>query len=223
MPCSAIKDDLPIIQESVSSPVSQFHANFPYFLLIVDRMSPLLRTVGALGADIDYWGSHILDFITYHLLERIGEIGECNTIIPAVPETHYILKKFQESSKNSGVLYSINTFFHPNFVDIFADLVRNNVEIHFILSQDLLDDMTDNYNKIFSSLIDTNKFHFYLHPKDLGFMSLGVNKYHLMLTSLQTDGFFDNKRILCNSQTAVEWGIDIFNHYLKDSTRIDKV
>jgi predicted transcriptional regulator len=83
--------------------------------------------------------------------------------------------------------------------------------------------MTDNYNKIFSSLIDTNKFHFYLHPKDLGFMSLGVNKYHLMLTSLQTDGFFDNKRILCNSQTAVEWGIDIFNHYLKDSTRIDKV
>jgi predicted transcriptional regulator len=191
--------------------------------LIVNQMSPLVRTVGALGSDIDYWGSHILDFIPPHLLERIGEIGECNTITPTVPETHYILKKFHESSKDSGVLYSINTFFHPNFVDLFADLVRNNVEIHFILSQDLLDSMTENYNKTFNDLINTNKFHFYLHPQDLGFMSLGVSKYHLMLTSLRTDGFFDNNRILCNNQNAVEWGIELFNYYLKDSTQIKEV
>ncbi|MCQ6963034.1 helix-turn-helix transcriptional regulator [Methanolobus chelungpuianus] len=195
----------------------------PIGKLIVNRMSPLLRTVDALGADIDYWGSHILDFIPSHLLERIGEIGKCNTIIPTVPETHYILRKFHESSKDSGILYSINTFFHPNFVELFADLLQNDVEIHFILSQDLLTDMTDNYNKIFNSLIDTNKFHFYLHPKDLGFMSLGVSKHYLMLTSLRTDGFFDNSRILCNSRTAVEWGIELFNHYLKDSTRINEV
>lgn len=191
--------------------------------LIVDRMSPLLRTVDALGADIDYWGSHILDFIPPHLLERIGEIGECDTITPSVPETHYILKKFHESSKDSGVLYSINTFFHPNFIDLFADLLKNDVEIHFILSQDILDDMTDNYNKIFNSLIDTNKFHFYLHPKDLGFMSLGASKHYLMLTSLRIDGTFDNKRILCKSQSAVEWGIELFNYYLENSTRIARV
>jgi len=195
----------------------------PIGKLLVDRMSPLLSTVEALGADIDYWGSHVLDFIPPHLLERIGEIGECKTITPPVPETHYILKKFHESSKKSGVLYSINTFFHPNFVELFDDLVRNDVEIHFILSQDLLDDMTDSYNKIFNELLGTNKFHFYLHPRDLGFMSLGVSKHYLMLTSLRTDGFFDNRRILCKSQTAVEWGIELFNHYLKDSTRINEV
>lgn len=191
--------------------------------LIVNRMSPLLSTVDALGADIDYWGSHILDFIPPHLLKRIGEIGKCKTITPTIPKTHYILKRFHESSKESGVLYGINTFFHPNFVELFDDLVRNNVEIHFILSHDLLDDMTDNYNKIFNSLINTNKFHFYLLTKDVGFMSLGVSKRYLMLTSLRIDGFFDNKRILCNSQTAVEWGIELFNYYMKDSTRINKV
>lgn len=191
--------------------------------LIVDRMSKLLRTVDALGADVDYWGSHILDFIPPHLLKRIGEIGEFQTITPSVPDTHYIPKKFHESSKKSGVLYSINTFFHPNFVDLFADLLENDVEVHFILSQDLLDNMTDSYNKVFNSLIDTNKFHFYLHSHDLGFMSLGVSKHHLMLTSLRTDGTFDNQRILCTSQSAVEWGIELFNHYLKSATRIKEV
>jgi len=195
----------------------------PIGKLIVGQMNPLLGTVDALGADIDYWGSHILDFIPPHLLERIGEIGECKTIIPSVPETHYILRQFHENSKKSGILYSINTFFHPNFLDLFNDLVRNDVEIHFILSQDLLNDMTDNYNKVFNDLIETNKFHFYLHPQDLGFMSLGVSKHYLMLTSLRTDGFFDNSRILCNSQTAVEWGLELFNHYLRDSTQINEV
>ena len=139
----------------------------PIGKLIVDRMSPLLRTVDALGADIDYWGNHVLDFIPPHLLERIGEIRKCTTITPPVPETHYILKKFHESSKESGVLYSINTFFHPNFIELFDDLVRNNVEIHFILSQDLLDNMTDNYNKKFNSLINTesiSKFCLNLFP-----------------------------------------------------------
>ncbi|TGC06963.1 helix-turn-helix transcriptional regulator [Methanolobus halotolerans] len=195
----------------------------PMGKLIVDEMSHLLSNVDALDADIDYWGSHKLDFLPPHLLKRIGEIGKCNTITPTVPKTHYILKQFHKSSKKSEVIYSINTFFHPNFIELFDDLVRNDVEIHFILSQDLLDHMTEDYNKTFNSLINTNKFHFYLHPKNLGFMSLGVSKHHLMLTSLRKDGFFDNSRVLCNSQTAVEWGIELFNHYLNDSTIIDEV
>ncbi|WP_370576009.1 helix-turn-helix transcriptional regulator, partial [Methanomethylovorans sp.] len=45
--------------------------------LIVDKIAPVIDTVDALDADIDYWGSHILDFIPPHLLKRIGEIGKC--------------------------------------------------------------------------------------------------------------------------------------------------
>jgi predicted transcriptional regulator len=191
--------------------------------LIVDKMSPLLGTVNALDADIDYWGSHILDFIPPHLLERIGEIGKCKTITPPIPETHHILRKFHESSKKSGVLYSINTFFHPNFVELFDDLVNSDVEIHFILSQDLLSNMEENYREVFTELINTNKFNFYLHPLNLGFMSLGVSKHYLMFTSLRTDGFFDNNRILCGNPNAVKWGIELFEYYLKDSTPITEL
>jgi predicted transcriptional regulator len=171
--------------------------------LIVDEMSPLLSTVDALDADIEYWGSHILDFIPPHLLKRIGEIGKCKTITPPIPETHHILRKFHESSKKSGVLYSINTFFHPNFAELFDDLVHNDVEIHFILSQDLLSNMENNYRKVFTEFINTNKFNFYLHSQNLGFMSLGVSERYLMLTSLRTDGFFDNNRILCSNPNAI--------------------
>ncbi|WP_449405384.1 helix-turn-helix transcriptional regulator [Methanosalsum zhilinae] len=142
---------------------------------------------------------------------------------PPIPKTHYILKEFHESSKDSGVLYSINTFFHPNFIELFDDLIRNDVEIHFILSQDLLDNMTEDYNKIFTNLINTNKFNFYLHPENLGFLSLGISKHYLMFTLLRKDGNLDNVRILGNRQKALEWGSELFNYYLKDSTPINKI
>ncbi len=191
--------------------------------LIVDKIAPVIDTVDALDADIDYWGSHILDFIPPHLLKRIGEIGKCKTITPPIPETHHILRKFHESSKKSGVLYSINTFFHPNFAELFEDLVSSNVEIHLILSQDLLDNMRDNYNQIFTEFLDTDKFKFYLHPANLGFMSLGISEHYLMLTSLRTDGFFDNNRILCSNPGAIRWGKELFNHYLKEATPITEL
>jgi predicted transcriptional regulator len=44
-----------------------------------------------------------------------------------------------------------------------------------------------------------------------------------MFTSLRTDGFFDNNRILCGNPNAVKWGIELFEYYLKDSTPITEL
>nr|WP_245527577.1 transcriptional regulator FilR1 domain-containing protein [Methanosalsum zhilinae] len=83
--------------------------------------------------------------------------------------------------------------------------------------------MTEDYNKIFTNLINTNKFNFYLHPENLGFLSLGISKHYLMFTLLRKDGNLDNVRILGNRQKALEWGSELFNYYLKDSTPINKI
>jgi predicted transcriptional regulator len=49
--------------------------------LIVDEMSPLLDTVNFFEVDIDYWGTHNLDFIPPHLWKRIGELEFCRFIV----------------------------------------------------------------------------------------------------------------------------------------------
>jgi len=56
--------------------------------LIVDEMIPFLDTVESLESDIDYWGNHSLDFIPFHLLERISELGHCIDVCMSVPRFH---------------------------------------------------------------------------------------------------------------------------------------
>lgn len=174
--------------------------------LVLQKVSPLLGTVETLDSDIDYWGNHKIEFIPPDLMERIGEIGKCKTIIPPTVETHEILRKFHSSSKESRALYSINTYFHPNFAEMFDDLLENDVSIYFLLSQDLLDDLEDNHRKKFRHYLNKKHFNFYLYPGNLGFMSLGLNKHYLMLTSIRKDGNFDNKRLLCSNSDAWNWG-----------------
>ncbi|MDP2217308.1 MAG: hypothetical protein Q8J68_08490 [Methanolobus sp.] len=41
--------------------------------LIVNEIEPLLATIAVLDKNIEYWGTHKLDFIPPHLLERIYE------------------------------------------------------------------------------------------------------------------------------------------------------
>lgn len=190
--------------------------------LLVEELNILVGIVETLDSDIDYWGSHKLDFIPPDLMKRISEIGKCDIIIPSIVETHEILRKFHSSSRESSVLYSINTYFYPNFAEVFDDLLENNVPIYFLISQDLLDDLEDKNRKKFRRYLKEENFHFYLHPKNLGFMSLGLNKDYLMLTSLREDGNFDNKRLLCGSPGALDWGKELFDHYLKESFQLSE-
>lgn len=190
--------------------------------LVLDELSTLLGTVETLDSDIDYWGTHKLEFIPPNLMKRISELGKCNAIVPPIIETHEMLREFHSNSKESKVLYSINTYFHPNFAEMFDDLLENDVSIYFLLSQDLLDDLEDNHRKKFRHYLNIENFNFYLHPENLGFMSLGLNKHYLMLTSLRKDGNFDNKRLLCSSPGAWDWEKELFDHYLKESFQLSE-
>ncbi|KXS41525.1 MAG: hypothetical protein AWU59_2050 [Methanolobus sp. T82-4] len=104
--------------------------------IMIANMVPLLDTIDTFSSDLGYWGNHILDFIPLHLLLRMKELGKCDIIVPPIQESHDVIKIFHESSKKSVTVYSINTFFHPNLEDLFEDLFQNNVEIHYILSQE---------------------------------------------------------------------------------------
>lgn len=59
--------------------------------LIVDDMAPLVDTIKVLDIDIDYWGSHKIDYIPTHLLKRIKELGSFQIRNPSLENLHEII------------------------------------------------------------------------------------------------------------------------------------
>jgi predicted transcriptional regulator len=188
--------------------------------LIVDEMAPLLNTVETLDSDIDYWGNHSLDFIPSHLLERISELGHCKSITPPITEMYEISREFQETSKRSNSTFIITAFLHPNFPEIFSELIDNNVIINIIISKELHEKLLI-HSDIHCETVFRNKLiHIYVYPEKMNFMSFAHNDYQLMMNLLDSSGNYDNRRLLCSTPEALEWAKELCKHYLKKSIPI---
>ncbi|MDP2218337.1 MAG: winged helix-turn-helix domain-containing protein [Methanolobus sp.] len=189
--------------------------------LIVDEMTPLLGIIETFDVDIDYWGTHSLNFIPPHLLERINELGKCAVVSPSITEIHEAHKIIETASKKYH--YAITTFFYPNFRDIFSGILSEGADMHVIISQSLFDKLEiDNYNDI-KELLSNDLVHFYLYPNKMNLLSFVYSEQMVMIGLLTINGSFDNKHVVCENLTAINWAKDVFDYYLKNSTPITEI
>ncbi|MDP2216982.1 MAG: winged helix-turn-helix domain-containing protein [Methanolobus sp.] len=191
--------------------------------LIVDEMTPLIDKIEVLDTDIDYWGTHQLDFIPPYLLARINELGGCKIINPPLIEYFHDYTDFYEASKKSKSLFKATTFFYSKDEIAFSELVARNVRINIIITSNLLERMQTNKSAIFAELIKDKKLHLYVYPKEMGFLSLSYNDHYTKIRFLKNDGDFDNKFLLCSNPESFKWVKEMFEHYLKEATPITEL
>ena len=188
--------------------------------LIVDEMEPLLSTVDVLDFNTSFWGERDLEFIPPSLLKRIYELGECKIIKPNIAEAYNILEDFHEYSKKSESTFAVTNFLYPDYQILFSELILNGVNTYFIASKDLLETIRTQHYCYFKMLMENKLFHLFVYPEKIHVLGFALNDRYTLLSILNTSGEFDNKHVLCSSTSALEWGKELFDHYLKDSTPI---
>ncbi len=189
---------------------------------IVDKMVPLLETLETFDIDIDYWGTHNFDFIPPFLLKRINDLRGCEIITPPLAELYSLHKTYHEN-KITECVYSVGNLFYPDYRTKFTEMIDNSIIINYIVSEDLLNKVRTEYYEDFKVFIKSNYFKLYVHNKKMNFLFFTFDDYHLVINSLKKDGNFDNKYILCNTEDALKWGKDLFDHYLRNSRPITDI
>ena len=191
--------------------------------LIVDKMAPFLETIEALDIDIDYWGTHTLDFIPPYLLKRIGELKTCNLIEVPLHEIFEEDKQFTEEAKISKSIFTITSYVFPDFEKTLSDLIANNVSISIVISKELSEKLMHENLADTQALIKSSNINLYMYPDSFDFLSISINDYSMLLKLLTENGEYDNKRAICSGDPALQWGKELFEHYLKDSTPITEL
>lgn len=188
--------------------------------LVTGKMNPLLGIIEVLDTDIDYWGTHKLDFIPSHLLKRINELGPCKSIQIALHEIFEEDKQFTEEAKRSKSVFTLSSFVFPNFEQTFSELTANNVSISTIISKDLSEKLINNGPDRSKALVGNPNISLSIYPDHFDFLSISINDYSIMLKLMTREGTPDNKRVICSSESALQWGKELFEYYLKRSTPI---
>lgn len=191
--------------------------------LIVQGMMPLMDTITVFDSDIDYWGTHKLDFIPPAILKRINELEECTVISPSFTEMHCLHKKLHEETLKSKSLYGVIRIFSSDYKQIISQLMDNNIDLYVIISKDLFHKLlTDDYAD-FSHFVGKESLHFFVYSEEMRFIELIYNDYYVFMRLLPTADIFDSKFVVVSNPTAVNWAKDIFQYYLNNSTPITKV
>jgi predicted transcriptional regulator len=188
--------------------------------LVADKMAPLLGTIGVFDSDIEYWGTHKLDFIPPRLLKKINELGKCEIIHPAITEMHEFNNEFYEHSKISGSVSRISTYFHPMYSTLYPQLMDRKVQIYLIITQEVLDKLQNQPDPSFEKLLENDLFNLFVYPEKSNLLTFAYNDYYFFMNLLKDTGEVDNREVLCSNPSAIEWGKELFNYYLQDSIPI---
>ncbi|WP_292463478.1 winged helix-turn-helix domain-containing protein [Methanolobus sp.] len=190
--------------------------------LLVDKMTPFLETIEVLDANIDYWGTHNIDFIPPHLLKEIKEIKNCEIINPPLTDLYSLHKSFHLNQKTEST-YTVTNFLYPDYCTIFTDLIDNGITVNYIVSKELFDKIKIEHCNNFQSFMKSKLFNFFSYNKKMNFLFFTFDDFHIVISLLKKDGDFDSKFILCSTQDALNWGKEMFDYYLNDSVQITQI
>lgn len=191
--------------------------------LVVDKMIPLLKTVDILESDIDYWGTHNIDFIPPDLLNRICELGCCDLIQVPLHQLFDEDQQFLEEAKNADSLFIVTSFVFPNYKEFFAELIANNVNIKVIFSQDIYEKVIRDIPEDIHHYLETPNVQFYLYHGNFKFLSFSYTNHAVLIRLLNLEGNYDNKRLFCSGNSARGWAKELFEYYLKDSIPVTEL
>ena len=190
--------------------------------LIVDQMRVLIDTIEILDADIDYWGTHNFDFIPPDLLNRINELRHHRIIAPPITDLYSLHKTFHKD-RTTEYVYSVGNIFYPDYYPRFTEMINNKITINYIVSEGLFDKIKTEYYENVKVFLKSDYFKLYVYHKKMNFLFFTFDDYHIVINPFTKDEKFDSKYILCSTEDALEWGKDLFEHYLKDSTPITEL
>jgi Predicted transcriptional regulator len=156
-------------------------------------------------------------------LQRIDKLRKCKVITPPFADIYKLNEEVLETSPVSKSHYGIVIFYHPLFPQFLLNMISNNVNVYLIVPQSVLERFRTEHATQFEILMQSELFHFSVYSGNLGFVGLACNDYYFMMRLLRNTGEYDTKYILCNDKDALEWGKELFEYYLKDSTRIIEI
>ncbi|WP_319507583.1 winged helix-turn-helix domain-containing protein [uncultured Methanolobus sp.] len=191
--------------------------------LLVDEMVPLLGTTDVFDEGINYWGTRNLHFIPPYLLEKIGELKNCEIINPPITELFSIHQSLNPEYKVSSTVYIVTTILYPGFDSIFREMLESNVTTFYIVSQELLNKIKAEYRAEFANLIKNESFKMYVYNKEMKFLYFTFDSVHSLISMLKRNGEFDNKFILCKGQSAVDWTNELYEYYLENSVPVTEL
>lgn len=168
----------------------------------------------------DFWLLHDITAIPPRFLRRIGALKESTLVRVETLELSKVHKTFLEILLTSERIRGISPIFHPDFVAAFKQLLGQGASVELILTSVVLKrTLTLADPELMAKYLEKERLKMFLRD-GLG-IALTMTENAFSLGLFKPGGEYDyDMDLVSHSQEALEWGKELFQHYLRGARRI---
>ena len=192
--------------------------------LVVGNMLPLLNTLEVIEENKEYWASRDTGVMPSELFIRLGELGECRVIEPALNHLFDLPREFTENLMKSRRIMNSLSYYHPLYPSLYSRLAKNEVELEIVLTKSVFDRLkNDSRNELETLLNSKNTIIKVFDDESLLLPTIAVTERFMYLCLFDKQGKYDNRKVMSFDASALHWGRELFMYYKKLSREITEI
>lgn len=190
------------------------------------KLVQITKTLDVLTKFRNLWLNHEIGDIPDDLLVHIGKLNDSNIVEATNADITKAHNTFTDIVLQSKNIKGVSTVFHPDFTNIFEEVLKNEeVEVELLLSDAILKEtiksITPNNLRNFLKLNSNGNLHIWALKEEIR-VAFTVTEKYLSLGFYTKDGVYDAYRdLISESDSAIKWANDLFEHYKKKSDKIE--
>jgi predicted transcriptional regulator len=170
--------------------------------------------------NMKFWDVHKISAIPGEFRLRLHELGNYE-IVRSTPTD--IFKPHHEDMRNlvnASLMKSVSSVMHPDYPRHICDLAEKGMDVFIIMTDEILEILEKTYMEELKKCSGLKNICLSVcHEKiEIAFV---VTDSFLSLRLFLKDGNYDfHEKIMSFDKSAIGWGEDLFNYYLKHSEKI---
>jgi len=201
------------------------HENNRYLLssvgrLVAENAKHVSDIMDVLDTNTDYWANRNLKIIPRGLRRRLGELGSFSLIEPELKDMFELPEKYVDSISRSTHIMSVLSFFHPSYLSIFNEMASKGVEVSLLLTESVWQRIKDDFQEQKDQLENIDNAHVFVYQHESAPPAIVVTDFFLLLSIFNKEGMYDHRDILSFDASALQWGKELFLHYVESSMKV---
>ncbi|HIH75387.1 MAG TPA: winged helix-turn-helix domain-containing protein [Methanosarcina sp.] len=210
--------------------------------VIATNVQFLLNTLKIYEENRDFWSEHDLSSIPFHLLTRIGELGQCKVLKPDLSHIFKVQEDIVKCMLDSSRIMVFVSAIHPAYHLVCLEFIQKEIDTAIIMTESVFEsireeclqksdtvfsdisvlklDLTE-YKKEVQHFLDCENSHFFVSDVEKKPMMLIVTDKIFALSLLDKHGRIDRHYVVSFEPGALKWGEELFEYYKKNSRPID--
>ncbi|KKH01639.1 helix-turn-helix transcriptional regulator [Methanosarcina mazei] len=168
----------------------------------------------------NYWMEHDLDGIPQYLLDRIGDIKDCNPIKADPSQIFEPNTELLDFFSSSRYLMVFSSFYRPEFLPLFLKLARLESDVSLIFTESVLEKFLHNYERKIRKFTTMDNTELSVCKDGVKIAELIVSDRGMMISLFDDQGRFYHEYLHCTEPQAISWAKELFDFYKSRALKV---